>query len=179
MFSRSDRVIITSQKWTNVSDKQFGKISNLTITTDKTGDIEFRTPIGIYLSDWDYRHIEIESKWAVGNEIRIGDLGGCPVVTWSWLACIRPGVNIHVGQIVDGLDELCGPQVFYRLCDATDYLNYEKPIPIEFADIAKSAAYSMDPKRAEVILKQTGLDVYQFSTFSGPSSVSSCVKEVR
>lgn len=167
MLSRKTRVTITSLEW--ISEGKFSEKNYwLIATTDKTGEYKFKIPFGIPSTEFNLFREELESQWPVGKEVTIYDFHMLPILKWRRLGCIESGVNVNIGQIIDGLEPVCGRQVFACINDAKNiYIHTDLG---EYEMLAKKAVMTLDPKKAEKILSDSGkfTAVYEFNELSAP-----------
>ena len=165
-FTRDTNVTITNQEWVRAGD-----ITWLTVKTAETGGREFRL-VGLDTPDYaeGMRCPDWEERFAVDKIVKIGELHDLPCVAMEWLACIRPGVNLHVGLVDDGLWYFCGHLAFARIVNMIG----GDDVPFDdYAEIAQAAIRAFvtgGEKAAKRVLWDFGLftSVYKFN-IGGPS----------
>lgn len=153
MLSRNDQTIITWAEWVKEGDLWW-----YTVRTSTTGAHEFRI-IGSDEANlvFNQRHSAFVRGLTVGAVTTIGNLHTVPV-NHGWAAMIKPGVFMEVGIMQDGLNGICGPQVFAHFKDNTSSQN-NQPTDAHVA-IARSAAeiyVRQGAPRAREVLEMSGL----------------------
>ncbi len=168
-MKRDDTTVIVRQEW--VTDYT-SYTTWLTVWAE-----DFINPfrlIGIPQHDFAMgRRHEYEQRFAVGSIVRIGDLAqGVPNVKWQLLANLRPGVNMQVLSMDDGLTGACGPLFLVRMVDYPDNAATMTP---EMESIGRRAVLTDDNVPARRILEESGLFTFVYE-FDAPvySSVSMC-----
>jgi len=166
MLSRKTQTTVLRQDWLEIGDVRW-----LTVWTSETGSRSFHL-IGLPSSEYNMgkRWPSLEAKYAVGNIIEVGALNTVPTDKGEWLACIRPGVNLHIGLMDDGLWDICGPLAFARIVnmtsgDAPDFAEYRKVALAAIAALLKAGK-----AQAKKVLKSSGkfTSVYNFN-IGGPA----------
>ncbi len=132
MLSRKDLVTITAVFWENVSE-----VHLYTVRTDRTGAQGFHVRGVNHPSEMDAEAERLRAEgFVMGETITLGQLHKLPVNRGLW-AMIEPGVHVLIGQMVDGLEKLCGPLAYARFTDVT--CNGAQPTA-EQMEVARRAA---------------------------------------
>ena len=179
MLSRRDRAMVTECVWERGSDGLYW----YTVRTDRTGTKGFRVRGVNYLSETDAVAERLRAEGFVpGGMITIGQLHKGPSTRSLW-AVIEPGVHILVGQVVDGLEAICGPLVYAHFADVAG-VGYHPSA--EQVDVARQAAEAIPwlGKKARGILEKSGLfsdvrDGSEYIAGKGPLWGDADVWEVR
>jgi len=171
MLSRKNAIVITTRNWLDSDD---GKVKWLTVTTNKTGNMQFRI-VGVYKPDSTTPH---DDKMLVGSTVQINKLHCIPTAS-DVLANIDNGINFQIGVMDDGLNDLCGDLIFARLVNMTNKEYTPSEQTIDTAWQAARIFARTGIKQAVQFLKDSNLfkDVFSF-VVGGPSCADDCVIEI-